>query len=406
MAFTFATRIMANLRSQVETAVAPYASSTSAIPPFTVAEIMVMAWVCRKKPHYKTISDKEVSGWTFLTFGYYREMALEELYEHSFQECGTTFKERSEIHDLAFQRTIQLERIEVPLEVCWRNDVEGYSSTVAGAQRFLNRAVGGELTNFSGFLKLPVEIRVLIYEKVFFCDVDGLQYNDAEFNEAKSKVRGLRLSQRGERPCWDYQEDLTRTTISRNNYWTLRDNYPSATEPTSQLMALLLVNRQIFEEAMPVFYGVNHMHATNLLELTNMLKHCGERRRPHFTSISVSYDQSVGPKTAKKAFRLLKQVKRLRRLEIETTDTTFNEYKRASPLDPSAVPKLPGIESLRSVRVRELHFTVDCPLIEAYLRPSMVIQASDKDEGGKGKAKGKGKLHKSAEMVVEDADDA
>ena len=401
--------LMASLKPQVEIAIAPYASSTSAIPPFTVAEMMVMAWVCRKKPRYNFVSDKEVSDWTFLTFGYYRVMALEELYEHGFQECERTFKARSEFHDLVFQRTIQVERMEVPLQACRHNVEMGYSSTLPGARRFLNRTIGGELNTFGGFFKLPVEIRVLIYEKVFFCHVDGLQYIDAEF-QPKSKVQGLRLSQRGKRPCWGYQEDWTRTnvsrTVSKDKHWAFRMNYPSATEPTSRLMALLLVNRQIFEEAMPVFYGVNHMHAPSLLQLTYMLKHCGERRRPHFTSISVSYAQSVGPKTANKAFRLLKEVKRLRRLEIETTDTTFDDHKRASPLESNAVPKLPGIESLRSVRVRELHFTLKCPLIEAYLRPSMVIKASDKDEGGKGKAKGKGKLHKSAEMIVEDADDA
>ncbi|KAM0692473.1 hypothetical protein Q7P36_008676 [Cladosporium allicinum] len=396
--------IMASLRSKVKAAVARYYSPDSGLPPFSVAEMMVMAWVCRKKEQRDYIADEEVHDWIVLTFGHYRKMALRELYMHSFQRCSTLYKERSAFHDLTSQRTIQLERMDVPLKV--RGSREGYSSTLDGAHRFLRRALGEELTGFKDFFKLPVEVRVLIYEEVFRSPVDGLQYWDDDFHP-RSRIRGLRLSQRGKRLCWEFHEDWTQTIAraSKAHHWSKRDHYPSATQPTSQLMALLLANRQIFEEAMPVFYSVNHFHATDLLELTNMLKHCGERRRPHFTSISVSYDQSVGPKTANKAFRLLKEVKRLRRLEIETTDTTFNEYKRASPLDPSAVPKLPGIESLRSVRVRELHFTLNCPLIEAYLRPSMVIKASDKDEGGKGKAKGKGKLHKSAEMVVEDADD-
>jgi hypothetical protein len=402
---TPAPQLMASLKSQVEIAIAPYASSKSVVPPFTVAEIMVMAWVCRKKPSFNFISDKEVSDWTFLTFGYYREMALEELYEHGFQECENAFKERSDFHDLVFQRTIQLERMEVPLEVRRRNGEAGYSSTLPGARRFLNRKIGGELTTFGNFFKLPVEIRVLIYENVFFCHVDGLQYNDAEF-QPKSKVRGLRLSQRGKRPCWDYQEDFTRTGVSRNKHWSLRENYPSATEQTSRLMALLLVNRQIFEEAMPVFYGINHIHATSLLELTNMLKHCGERRRPHFTSISVSYARSVGPRTAIKAFKLLKDVKRLRRLEIETSDTDFRQDSKYGPLDSSKVPQLPGIKILSSIRVRELHFAGNCPVIEAYLRQTMEIKAGDEDKGSKGKARGKGKSRKSAKTVVEDADDA
>jgi hypothetical protein len=383
------------LRSQIEAAVAPYASSGSKKPPFTIAEIMVMAWACRQNRNSRFISDEEVSDWMFTTFGYYRKMALNELYQHSFQKCTATFIHRNGFHELVSQRTTQAERIEVPLEPSPALDVGGYTSTLAGARTFLQRAIGGKLTKFSGFFKLPVEIRILIYEELFRGRVDELQYNDAEFHPSR-KVPGLRLSQRGKRAVWEIHEDWTRSAVPSGRHWTMRTYKQrpdvSVTEPTPKLLALLLVNRQIFEEAMPVFYGVNHFHATELLELTNMLKHCGARRRPHFTSISVSYAQDVGPRTAIKAFKLLKDVKRLRRLEIETTDYSFT----SGTLNLNRVPQLPGIGILGSVRVRELHFTGDCPLIEAYLRQTMVIKSSEEDEGGKGKAGCKGKSRKSA----------
>jgi len=394
--------IMTNLRSKVWTAVARYRSSRVNIPPFSVAEIMVMAWVCRKKQSRSYITDEEVSNWTIFTFRYYEKMALEELYKHSFQHGATEYKDRTAFHNLAFERTIQLERIDVPLEVC--SSKHGYSSTTIGAQRFLRRVLGEELTEFKDFFKLPVEVRVLIYEEVFRSRVDGLQYNDFEFHPNNS-IRGLRLSQRGRRPCWNYHEDYTQSIARecRTEHWSRRKDYPSATEPTSQLMALLRVNRQVFEEAMPVFYGVNHFHVRTPRELTNMLTFCGERRRPHFTSISFGYSPSVGPKTANKAFRLLKDIKRLRRLEITAFDASLKEGMKL--MDCTSLLQLPGIEALRSVRVRELYLPPLCPLIEAYLRPTMVEKAHDEVKQGEGKPSGKGKSYKSEETVY-DSDDA
>lgn len=390
-----------SLRSNVEAAIAPYTSSSNTKPPFTIAEIMVMAWVCREKQGSHFVSDEEVSGWMFTTFGYYRKMALKQLYDHSFLKCATNFKHRNGFQDLVTQRTTQCERIDVPLESRPSFEMGRYSSTLAGARRFLNRAIGGEITKFDGFFKLPVEIRVLIYEELFRSRVDELQYNDAEFC-GNGKVVELRLSQRGRRSTWDAHEDWTRIAVPDTRHWSMRPytkkGDPSVTESTSELLALLLVNRQIFEEAMPVFYEVNHFHAADLLELTTMLKHCGARRRPHFTSISVAYVQSVGPRTAIKAFKLLKDVKRLRRLEIETTDAgpTTGGYK---PLDSSSVPQLPGFKILNGVRVRELHFTGTCPLIEAYLRQTMVKDSRGENKGGKGKSRKSAKARKIADTA-------
>jgi hypothetical protein len=393
------------LRSKIEAAVAPYASSNASEPPFSIAEIMVMAWVCQHKPNTRFVSDEDVSDWMFTTFGYYRKMALKQVYQHSFQNCSTAVYQRNEFHRLVLQRTIQSERIDVPLKERSAGDTGGYTSTFADARRFLQRAVGDELTKFDRFFKLPVEIRILIYEELFRSRVNGLQYNDIEFDTNRNA--GLRLSQRGNQTWRNFRQDWTRTATPSSRHWTERPRTGplevSVTERTPELLALLLVNRQIFEEAMPVFYSVNHFHVTELLELTNMLKHCGARRRPYFTSISLDYNQHEGPRTAIKAFKLLKDVKRLRHLEIDTLDTCTIG---GEPLTSDGVPKLPGIKILGSVRVWELHFTGECPLTEAYLRPTMEIKGRDEDKGGKAKTGRKAKAHKSAETVVENEDDA
>jgi hypothetical protein len=391
------TTTIMTLNAKVEAAVAPYASLSSHAPTFSIAEIMVMAWVCRKRQDRNYVSDEEVSDWMILTFGAHRKMALEELYKHSLQNCDVSFKSRTPFHNLAFQKTAQIERMGVPLEVHRDNDKGGYSSTPAGARRFLRRTLGYELAEFDLFFKLPVEIRVLIYEEVFRCHADGVQYNDTEFHP-KSIVRGLQLSQRGKRPCWDHRDDLTRSSAphsSRTEHWSMRKKWPSATERTAELMALLFANKQIFEEAMPVFYDVNHFHATSLLELYNMLSHCGARRRPYFTNISFRYSQGTGIKSAARAFELLKDVKRLRHLEIEVVDTDFFGSNRF----PMPVHELPGFKVLSSVRVRELYFPLKCPTIESYLKQTMLREARDEalePPGGKGKSRKGAKTGKNA----------
>ena len=167
-------------------------------------------------------------------------------------------------------------------------------------------------------------------------------------------------------------------------------------------MALLFANKQIFEEAMPVFYDVNHFHATSLLELYNMLSHCGARRRPCFTNISFRYTANgagIVIKSAARAFELLKEVKCLRRLEIEAVDTDFFGSNRFA----TQVHELPGFKVLSGVRVKELSFPLKCPVIESYLKQTMLREARDEPIKI---PKSKAKPRKSAEMVVEDADDA
>lgn len=57
----------------------------------------------------------------------------------------------------------------------------------------------------------------------------------------------------------------------------------------SRLKALLLVNRQIFNEKVPVFYKVNQFHAQSVVNLEGMLRRCGPERIHYFTQISFDY---------------------------------------------------------------------------------------------------------------------
>jgi hypothetical protein len=177
---------------------------------------------------------------------------------------------------------------------------------------------------------------------------EELQYDDHEF-DPRNKRTQLRLSSRSERHELSYHANWT-NILSTGRADELDDYKPSrwATEPTPEIMALLQVNRQIFEEAMPVFYNINKFHAKTLQELTHMLQHCGARRRACFTNISLDYGDDAGPRTAKKAF-ILKAAKYLHSLQISIGDRHYLEPRADAPLYKSA-DLVPGMEFLSFIK--------------------------------------------------------
>jgi hypothetical protein len=381
--------LVIDLKAEVEEAVKPYADSI-AIPPFSVAEIMTMAWVCCKGQYLPRISDEKISDWTIMTFGYYRMMALKELHAHSFQLCRTTPSHKNAFHNFTYQRLFESERLEFPLQAlkvlrASHPSRRVYASRLASSRRFLRRALANEILTFDRFFELPAEVRLMIYEEVLRVPTGELQYDDHEF-DPRNKSLQLRLSSRGERPESSYQTNWS-NTLATGRADSMRGYKPNrwASEPTPQLMALLRVNRQIFEEAMPVFYSVNKFHVDSLQELTHMLQYCGARRRGCFSNVSFDYGEKTGPRTALKAFRLLMDVKYLHGLRISIEDKPYLESGPFSSAPPYKSPDLmPGMALLGIIRVRELEFPRVCPKIESYLRPRMLMT---EDEAEKMKAK-------------------
>lgn len=149
-------------------------------------------------------------------------------------------------------------------------------------------------------------------------------------------------------------------------------------------MALLGVSRQIFEEAMPVFYKFNNFHAKNLHDLTCILQHCVARRRACFISIPFGQGDNAGRRVTKKAFSLLKSVKHLHNLEILIEDDPYLTPPGAAPY--KSADEIPGIEFLSTIRGRELDVPCTCPTIESVLRPTMLTKDTEtKDVKGKRK---------------------
>ena len=394
--------LIINLKAEVEAAVMPYGSSP-VIPPFSVAEIITMAWVCRNDQSQSIISDEEISDWTVLTFAYYRKMALKELHDHGFQLCGTNLHHRSAFQDFTYQRLFECERLECPLRSsrpvgATHPSHRTYTSNLTSSRTFLRRALGNESSTFDRIFELPAEVRLMIYEEVLRVPARELQYDDCEF-DPRNKFPGLRLSSRGERHESTFQSNWS-NTLAVGRADSMPNYKPNrwATEPTPNLMALLRVNRQMFEEAMPVFYSVNRFHAESLQELTHMLQHCGARRRACFSNISFNYGDRTGPRTALKAFRLLIEAKYVHSLQISIEERHYLESGPLAKAPPYKSPDLmPGMKLLSIIRVRELEFPRACPNVEFYLRPRMSM---GEDEAERIKAKFAKRFRKSVKKTI------
>jgi hypothetical protein len=67
-----------DLKAEVEAVVKPYADSKDR-PPFSLADLAVMAWVCRKNDS-GIITEKETLEWVMRTFRYYFNLAVDEIH--------------------------------------------------------------------------------------------------------------------------------------------------------------------------------------------------------------------------------------------------------------------------------------------------------------------------------------
>ncbi|KAK4549697.1 hypothetical protein LTR36_004998 [Oleoguttula mirabilis] len=149
--------------------------------------------------------------------------------------------------------------------------------------------------------------------------------------------------------------------------------------PLTEILALLQVNKQIYQEALPVFYSVNTFICYSIHELDKLLKCASESRRKHIGHIIFNYSPS-DTQPASSAFRLLKTVEHLRKLDITVDESAWLDVKnrKGEPAYPD-LEKLPGLATLRIIRgLKTVTFHGDCEKLRAYLVPEMTKPKSKK----------------------------
>ncbi|KAI5247656.1 hypothetical protein E4T42_05974 [Aureobasidium subglaciale] len=103
------------------------------------------------------------------------------------------------------------------------------------------------------FLGNPVEIRLKIYRLVL-------------------KVAGFRLIV-GQHGLIAHDEKIP--------VWACHTQMPLTMPPSSEFLALLSVNKQIYGETMPEYYHENHFQFSNMVIMKEFLTNMGAERRCH-----------------------------------------------------------------------------------------------------------------------------
>jgi len=136
-------------------------------------------------------------------------------------------------------------------------------------------------------------------------------------------------------------------------------------------MSLLLVNQQIFQEAMPVFYSINTFQVTGIRELSRMLYLCGARRRVYITRIEYKHNYLGSRELTKKVFGMLGHAKQLQYFAVRTHDTD-----NLLELNEAYSGRTRWIEMLCDLKCQFVEVLGDCPRIKAHMQEYRAKKAS------------------------------
>lgn len=200
-----------------------------------------------------------------------------------------------------------------------------------------------------------------IYDMVFQYPEAGLFF-ELEGSEFLTKTKSLSAPFSGiefaARPTW-------RNTV------TYKQSMASS-------LSLLLVNKQIFEEALPCFYRLNLLVFRDALSAHQFLQGTAPYRRQYISHIAIPFKRS-DLEYAPRLFVYLASLPKLRTLHIEINEGDWLRRYRPLRRGEIEILKIPGLEKLRKVKVEKVTFGGDCPRISEYLKAEM--------EGNAGKRK-------------------
>ena len=330
--------ITPDLQRVVNDAVEPWRSSATK-PPFAPDELSVMALILHDEP----LSTRDIVRWIFKTFEYFNksESRLWERVQGYFREFNHA-----------------LTRYELPIEEfncddgkCKRK-LEMPDAGIYVRARFGRWSLQGTFP----ILSLPSEVLTIIYEMVFTLPPSGVIYTSFR-DEPHLNLRTLKR---------DFTKGFSVEAWEHEPWYEV--------SPPKELLTLLLANKQLYREAMPIFYSINTFVVFCLHDLEVMLARLPPTRRQHLSHVALMYHLIQAP-WALNAFKLLRSITNLRQVHIHMGGESWSHsgWRKPSTSDPRKIPSLRVLQSMKD-RV-EIEFEGDCSSIAALVKSEAEIPA-------------------------------
>ncbi|KAI5201348.1 hypothetical protein E4T39_05222 [Aureobasidium subglaciale] len=218
------------------------------------------------------------------------------------------------------------------------------------------------------FLDIPVEVRLKIYRLVL-------------------KVAGFRLVV-GQKWLNAYDEKIP--------IWDFQTQTPLTMPPLSELLSLLSVNKQIYEEAMPEFYHENHFQFSNMVLMKDFLTNMGAERRRHMRNVSVGYYKLSAAAAGARLLTESDTIQKLTLIVSGSQDPAGHYTLDGSRRHFKTLGQVPGFTALSRLRgVQQLTFnpTLEHTVIDAFLRPLVTQPKPIKKIKGKSRKTSKKRKH-------------
>ncbi|KAI6899350.1 hypothetical protein KC318_g9500 [Hortaea werneckii] len=269
-----------SLRNEIHEVIRPYTTADEESP-FSGGELVVMALVDTDE---ESLPKDRILRWIINTFKYYHDVFIDKAFQTL--EPDPNFGSGSD--EAVFENiTEAFTEYEVPIResrrVIKRRDTSFWSVTTQAARVYLRDWLEPERGGVFPFLNLPPEIRNNIYEHLLAFPSSGIHVQESE-DDDKEGFDVFFLQRIDEpRPCGRKWSD----SLCKGSQFIIKKSM-------DDILALSYVNRQVYEEAMPLFYMLNMFHFDPYsFELIRFVDSMPRSRFEHLRKLHLDLEEDV-----------------------------------------------------------------------------------------------------------------
>lgn len=337
-------------RSRIEAAILPWRTRTDRPPPFTCADLVVIALALNDEP----MTDLDICLWTWTTFAFYRELGVTAVWNYWTEE-----QRSSSDHVLqcvgpplpsGFYRALRSYAVPVSAvandeggivrEYITERDEKATSWSVEAHEAMLYlrpRLWPDEQPSGSfPFLRLPPDLRNTIYNMVFAFPPSGIKIKRHN-NDRRGHIY---VASRSFDQPFDFE--LWRSPAK-----------PAIVGRMADCLTLLRVNRQIRSEALYIFPSINTFYFVDAVHMARSLKRMSAEHRDNIRDLAFRHIPGHCTSILVMLFEILATMRRLRTLRVFVNQEDFRQFysfrKSTEPIVHMGFDRTPRIDY--SVRV-------------------------------------------------------